>query len=264
MNILTVDDEPSALRLLTKNVRELLPEATVADFQNPEQALEWAKTHSCDIAFLDIELGSMNGIELGKRLKERNPKTNLIFVTGYLEYAVSAYALRASGYLAKPASREAIRIELENLRYPMPKPQTQNRINVHCFGNFEVFFDGKPLDFKRSKTKELFAFLIDRKGARVTSGEICARLWEDDSSDKQQKDYLRHLVMDLSRTLEEIGESDILIRSHNGYTINPNRVACDYYDYLNNVPYAVRAYQGEYMQQYSWAEERIASFQGRN
>lgn len=264
MNILTVDDEPSALRLLTKNVRELLPEATVADFQNPEQALEWAKTHSCDIAFLDIELGSMNGIELGKRLKERNPKTNLIFVTGYLEYAVSAYALRASGYLAKPASREAIRIELENLRYPMPKPQTQNRINVHCFGNFEVFFDGKPLDFKRSKTKELFAFLIDRKGARVTSGEICARLWEDDSSDKQQKDYLRHLVMDLSRTLEEIGESDILIRSHNGYTINPNRVACDYYDYLNNVPYAVRAYQGEYMQQYSWAEERIASFQGRD
>lgn len=263
MNILTVDDEPSALHLLTKNVRELLPEATVADFQNPEQALEWAKTHSCDIAFLDIELGSMNGIELGKRLKERNPKTNLIFVTGYLEYAVSAYALRASGYLAKPASREAIRIELENLRYPMPKPQTQNRINVHCFGNFEVFFDGKPLDFKRSKTKELFAFLIDRKGARVTSGEICARLWEDDSSDKQQKDYLRHLVMDLSRTLEEIGESDILIRSHNGYTINPNRVACDYYDYLNNVPYAVRAYQGEYMQQYSWAEERIASFQGR-
>lgn len=264
MNILTVDDEPSALRLLTKNVRELLPEATVADFQNPEQALEWAKTHSCDIAFLDIELGSMNGIELGKRLKERNPKTNLIFVTGYLEYAVSAYALRASGYLAKPASREAIRIELENLRYPMPKPQTQNRINVHCFGNFEVFFDGKPLDFKRSKTKELFAFLIDRKGARVTSGEICARLWEDDSSDKQQKDYLRHLVMDLSRTLEEIGESDILIRSHNGYTINPNRVACDYYDYLNNIPYAVRAYQGEYMQQYSWAEERIASFQGRD
>lgn len=264
MNILTVDDEPSALHLLTQNVRELLPEATVADFQNPEQALEWAKTHSCDIAFLDIELGSMNGIELGKRLKERNPKTNLIFVTGYLEYAVSAYALRASGYLAKPASREAIRIELENLRYPMPKPQTQNRINVHCFGNFEVFFDGKPLDFKRSKTKELFAFLIDRKGARVTSGEICARLWEDDSSDKQQKDYLRHLVMDLSRTLEEIGESDILIRSHNGYTINPNRVACDYYDYLNNVPYAVRAYQGEYMQQYSWAEERIASFQGRD
>lgn len=263
MNILTVDDEPSALHLLTENVRAVQVDANVVNFTDPLQALDWACENSCDIAFLDIELGSMNGIELGKRLKERNPKTNLIFVTGYLEYAVSAYALHASGYLTKPASQEAIRLELENLRYPMPRPQNRNKLSVHCFGNFEVFYQGHPLVFKRSKTKELFAFLVDRKGARVTSGEICARLWEDGSTDKQQKDYLRHLVMDLSHTLEEIGEEDVFSRSYSRYAINPDRVECDYYDYLNNIPYAVRAYQGEYMQQYSWAEERIASFHGK-
>lgn len=259
MNILTVDDEPNALHLLTQNVAEVVEGANVVSFPNPHDALRWAEQNSCDVAFLDIELGDMNGIELGKRLKELNPKTNLIFVTGYLEYAVSAYALHASGYLAKPASRDAIRIELENLRYPMPKPRTDKKISVHCFGNFEVFYCGKPLAFKRGKTRELFAFLVDRHGARVTSGEICARLWEDLGSDKQQKDYLRHLVMDLTRTLEEIGESEVFIRSHNSYTINPDRIECDYYDYLNNIPYAVRAFQGEYMQQYSWAEERIGT-----
>ena len=124
MNILAVDDEPNALHLLTKNIRAVVPQAQVADFTSPAAALEWAAANACDIAFLDIELGSMNGIELGKRLKERNPKTNLIFVTGYLNYAVSAYALHASGYLSKPASQDAIRVELENLRYPMPRPQT--------------------------------------------------------------------------------------------------------------------------------------------
>lgn len=259
MNILAVDDEPGALHLLTKNLRAVEPCAKVAEFTCADDAIAWAGENPCDVAFLDIELGGMNGIALGKYLKERNPKTNLIFVTGYLEYAVSAYALRASGYLEKPASQEAIRQELDNLRYPMPKPQGSNRISVHCFGNFEVFYNGQPLAFKRSKTKELFAYLVDRKGARVTAGEICARLWEDGSSDKQQKDYLRHLAMDLTRTLDAIDESDVFVRTFNGYTINPDRIDCDYYDYLKNVPYAVRAYQGEYMQQYSWAEERIGA-----
>ena len=151
-------------------------------------------------------------------------------------------------------------MELENLRYPMPKPQTGKKLVVHCFGNFEVFYDGKPLTFKRSKTKELFAFLVDRNGARVNSGEICARLWDEAGSDKHQKDYLRHLVMDLANTLEAVGESNVFVRTRSGYNINPALLECDYYDYLNNVPYAVRAYQGEYMQQYSWAEERIGSF----
>ena len=260
MKILAVDDEPNALHLLTRSIQALVPQAEMMAFSDPAAALKWATENTCDIAFLDIELGSMNGIELGKRLKERNPKTNLIFVTGYLNYAVSAYALHASGYLSKPASPEAIRVELENLRYPMPKPRTGKQLVVHCFGNFEVFYCGKPLTFKRSKTKELFAFLIDRNGARVTSGEICARLWEEETSDKRQKDYLRHLVMDLSNTLSGIGESDVFVRTRSGYNINPALLECDYYDYLNNIPYAVRAYQGEYMQQYSWAEERIASF----
>lgn len=260
MKILAVDDELSALHLLTRNIQAVAPQAEVVEFSDPIAALDWAMVNTCDIAFLDIELGCLNGIELGKRLKERNPKTNLIFVTGYLNYAVSAYALHASGYLSKPASQEAIRVELENLRYPMPKPQTGKKLVVHCFGNFEVFYDGKPLAFKRSKTKELFAFLIDRNGARVNSGEICARLWEDETDDKRQKDYLRHLVMDLSNTLEAVGESAAFVRTRSGYHVNPALLECDYYDYLNNIPYAVRAYQGEYMQQYSWAEERIGSF----
>ena len=260
MKILAVDDELSALHLLTRNIRAVAPQAGIVEFADPIAALNWAGENTCDIAFLDIELGCVNGIELGKRLKERNPKTNLIFVTGYLNYAVSAYALHASGYLSKPASQDAIRVELENLRYPMPKPQTGKKLVVHCFGNFEVFYDGKPLTFKRSKTKELFAFLVDRNGARVNSGEICARLWDEAGSDKHQKDYLRHLVMDLANTLEAVGESNVFVRTRSGYNINPALLECDYYDYLNNVPYAVRAYQGEYMQQYSWAEERIGSF----
>ncbi len=264
MNILAVDDEPRALRLLVSNILAAVPQAAVADFTSAEEALQWASGNTCDVAFLDVELGTMSGIELGKRLKEYHPKTNLIFVTAYLEYAVSAYAMHASGYLNKPASVESIRAEMENLRYPTPLPDTGDSLVARCFGNFEVFYDGKPLQFKRGKTKELFAFLVDRCGARVTPGEICARLWEDETGDRQQKDYLRHLTMDLAQTLERIGKSEVFVRTRSGYSVDTKLLKCDYYDYLNNVPSAVRAYQGEYMQQYSWAEERAGILSSQN
>ena len=116
MQVLAVDDEPNSLHLLTQGILAGAKDAQVADFTNPAAALRWAMKNPCDVAFLDIELGSMDGIELGKKLKERNPKINLIFVTGYLDYAVPAYALHASGYLTKPARQGAIRVELGNLR----------------------------------------------------------------------------------------------------------------------------------------------------
>lgn len=259
MNILIVDDEPGALHQIASKVEALLPDACICSDNSPERALEWAKTNPCEIAFLDIQMGAITGIELGKRLKELTPKINLIFVTAYLEYALPAHSLRASGYLLKPATSEAIRMELDNLRYPMPKPPTQKRLSVQCFGNFEVFCDGVPLRFSRSKTKELFAVLVDRNGASVNSGEICAKLWENAGSDKREKDYFRHLVSDLMQTLQAVGEEQVVVRAHNSYAVAPKLLTCDYYDYLNSVPYAVRAYQGEYMTQYSWAEGRISS-----
>lgn len=260
MNIIVVDDEPGDLLLLTRNIRAAAPQAAVYDFCSPSAALEWVQRNPCQVAFLTVELNGMNGIELGQRLKGYNLRLNLIFVARYEDYAASAYALHASGYLHKPVSQEAIRAELENLRYAVPPRDADDRLVVHCFGNFEVFYRGKPLAFKRGKTKELFAFLVDRNGAQVTPGEICARLWEDETRDRQQKDYLRHLVMDLSQTLRGIGQSEVFVRTRSGYRINPSLLECDYYDYLRNIPYAVRAFQGEYMQQYSWSEERIGSF----
>ena len=106
-----------------------------------------------------------------------------------LEYAPDAFELRASGYVSKPATEQKIRAEIDNLRYPMPKPQSGKRISARCFGSFDVMADGKPLTFKREKTKELFAYLIDRRGAACTPREICSALWEE-----EKPDYLRQLI----------------------------------------------------------------------
>ena len=80
-------------------------------------------------------------------------------------------------FLLKPANEADVRNVLENLRYP---PETAPvGIKIQCFGNFEIFVGGRPLSFKRSKSKELLAYLVDRNGATCTNGEMLAVLWED-------------------------------------------------------------------------------------
>lgn len=117
-----------------------------------------------------------------------------------------------------------------------------------------MFCNGKPFAFKRIKTRELFAYLVDRVGAGVTSGELISVLWEDGLNTQSRQSNLRNLISDMKRTLDEAGADNIIIK--NGRTI---AIDCDYYDFLRNVPYAVNSYHGEYMAQYSWAEITTAS-----
>ena len=253
MLFLAVDDENLQLNKLVDALKEADPKSEILSFNNPLTALEAVKNVKIDVAFLDIEMGGINGVELGKRLKSINPNINIIFVTGYDQYALDAYSMHASGYLTKPVSVEKLKMELSNLRYPMPSMDDSNKLKVQCFGHFEVFYNGNPVKFARSKTKEMLAFLIDRKGAMVSVKDLSLALFGEEKSS-----YIRNLVADLSKALKEINCEDVFIKHFNSYGIKISAISCDYYDYLNNIPYAVKAYNGVYMQQYSW--EKLATF----
>ena len=66
--------------------------------------------------------------------------------------------------------------------------------------------------------------------------------------------YIRNLVADIIKSLKECGAESIIIKHFNGLAIDTKKIECDYYDYLNNEPYAVKKYRGEYMNQYEWAK----------
>lgn len=253
MRILAADDELIPCKQLTDAIRLAAPNAELHAFERPKELLVYAETHPADVAFLDIEMGSMTGIEVAKQLKLWYPKINLIFVTAYQQYMSDAFRLHASGYVEKPVSADAISVELENLRVPVLSTR-ENMLTAKCFGTFDVFVNGKSLDFERKKSKELLAYLIDRRGCSVTSGELRTILWEDSGNEKAKGTYLQVLKKDLLQTLKKAGVSDVLNFSWNKYAIDKTKICCDYYDYLDDKPEGVRAYNGEYMSQYSWAE----------
>lgn len=248
MKVLLVDDEELQLIRLEKSVREVLPEAEVFSFTNPIKSYEQIQDKSIDIAFLDIEMPGLSGIQLAKKLKVTNPLINIIFVTAYDNYGLEAMRLHASGYVSKPVNDEKIKKEIDNLRYPI-ELKNEKKIQVKCFGNFEVLHNGQPLKFAYSKSKEVFAYLIDREGAAININELNAVLWEED-----HKSYLRNLISDIQKTLKELDASDVFIKRHNECYIDVSKVDCDAYEYKKDNPAAINLYRGEYMIQYSWAE----------
>ena len=121
MKIIALDDEELALEGLMDAIRVCAPEAELHGFSYAEDVLAFIEDHACDVAFLDIEMAGLNGVELAEQLKLRNPDVNLVFATGFSCYQGSAFDLHASGYLMKPITAEKVKRELDNLRRPVPE-----------------------------------------------------------------------------------------------------------------------------------------------
>ena len=257
MRIVAVDDEKISLDSLTSAIKAIVTEDEVVSFRYPEDALEYAKENTCDIAFLDIEMAGMSGVELAVELKKYNSEINIVFCTGYGNYRDAAFDLHASGYLMKPITPEKVKRELENLRRPIFE---KRRLKVQTFGNFEIYIDGKPLTFKYRRTKELFAYLIDRVGAMCTVGEIIGILFENDGG---REDYFQKLRRDLLTTLEEVGCENAVVHKRGMLGVVVNEIHCDYYDYLSGKKDLTTSYFGEYMSQYSFAEYTNAQLYAR-
>ncbi len=258
MRIIAVDDERLALEALVSSIVKAVPDAAVHGFRDPAEAMDFLRSHICDVAFLDIRMRGISGLELARRIKELHGSTNIVFVTGYSEYALDAFRVYASDYLLKPPTPGTVAQALQQLRTPIV-PEPKHRIRFQCFGDFDVFADGKALTFHRGKAKELLAYLVDRKGAGVTMGELSAVLWEEGPDTLSRQSNLRNLISDLRKTLCDVGAEGILLKTRNAIAIDADAVDCDYYDFLRHIPYAVNRYQGEYMSQYSWAELTAAS-----
>ena len=247
MIAIAVDDEPLMLGALVKAISASPDITDVVKFSVCNDVLEFIKDNPVDVAFLDINMRGMGGLALAEKIIELCPNCKIVFCTGYEEYAIPAFRLHASGYLLKPIAAEDVQVEIDNIKGMRHR---EKLLTVQCFGNFEVYANGEKFTFKRSKPKELFAFLIDRNGASVTAAEICATLWENDNEQKNQN-YIHQLFRDLRQALEGVGADGVFLRNNYTYSIVPEKIDCDYFLYQKT---GNPKFRGEYMSQYSWAE----------
>ena len=219
MITLSVDDQKSVNDLMLHMLDKIDPNGTHMSASNMKQAFSLLND-DVQILFLDIEMPGMNGINAVPILKEKYKKLNIIFVTGHPEYVFDAVDMHPSGFLRKPVCEEDIIHELQELRFPIE--QMKSPLKVQC-SPFALFTNGKPFDFGRGLTIELFAYLVYKEGAFCTNGELLGILWDGDP-DKQGN--LRQLVLNMRNCLKEIGAENIIMKKYGKIGVDMNAIEC--------------------------------------
>ena len=258
MHVICVDDEELILSLTVSMCNELSGVDEAKGFTSAKETLEYMGENDADLAILDINMPDMNGLVLAAKLKELHPDLAIVFLTGYSEYAVDAFAMHADGYLMKPVSKERLEAEIGYVLSLQPD-RGESHIKVRTFGNFDVFVDGEPVYFARAKAKEMLAYLVDRQGGQVSRADIFSALWEGGMYDRPRQKQLDVVVRSLRDTLDKYGVSEILEMKHGVLRVVPEKMNCDFYRFLEGDINAVQEYRGEYMSEYPWASQMEAN-----
>lgn len=254
MKIMIVDDE----RIASEELYDIcishprIKEANV--FNNPAEALFYiSENQDIDIAFLDIEMPVMTGLELAKKINGINNSTKIVFVTGFKEYAYDAFKVNAIGYILKPYDDDTVFREIEKadaFRSATPS----NEVLIKTFGYFDIFVNKKPVYFSSAKAKEFMALLVDRQGSSVSTEQAVSILWPDRNYDESVQSLFRKVLRSLRNSLSDAGILDILIDERNQRSIDTTKFKCDYYTFIQNPQENLESFRGEYMIGYAFAK----------
>ena len=120
-NVIMVDDSKVILSDGLAVLEEVIPNATIAGFIWPQEAIDYAKKNHIALAILDIELGTASGLDLCRTLLDIDPRTNVVYLTAYPDYSLDAWDTDACGFMVKPLTPESVRRQLDKLRYPFQR-----------------------------------------------------------------------------------------------------------------------------------------------
>ena len=223
MVAICLDDERILVNFLHKIVSASPDIKTAVSFTSELDALDWAEKNPFDVAFLDIELRTMDGLEVAERLRAINPDCGIVFCTGHASYAVDAIRrLRVDGYVLKPIEAAAVQREIDRIKARYQKSRIL--LTIDLSGGVNVLDSlGRPVHFRRKKTEQLLAVLVEQNGLSLTTRELCELLWEDSAQNRylyeKNENYLTQLFTDLRRTLEGCGAQEVLKKTTDGYAI---------------------------------------------
>lgn len=228
MKAILIDDEPMALEVLANMLSPYKDIDIIGRYTNPFDALEKIEISEPDIVFLDIEMGVMNGLELADVFMAELSKVEIVFVTAYSQYAVDAFELNAIDYLLKPIQEKRLLKAIERLREKtkannVEKKDTNiidNKLKVHSFGGFQVIDSmGNPLKWRTQKSKELFAYLWEKKDGAVSKDLIIEELFPDRDLEKAST-LLHTTIYQLRKNLRDLGYANGIIYFDDSYQLN--------------------------------------------
>lgn len=259
MRAIIVDDEPLMLKRFVR-LSEGIPDLNiVGEFESAQDALEYAGNNQVELAFLDVAMPVINGIELAKKLREIRRDILIVFVSAYEEYIWDSNQIGGDYYVIKPYNRETLEMVMERIR--LMSHRQRKELYIQTFGRFVVLRDGKPLPFT-GKAKEILALVVTRRGREISNEELYSTIWENRVYSNENMNVFYNALCRLRRALKKMGLEKLLISSAHGQMINTELFDCDYYSWLDKNIENRDKFAGEFMSEYSWGEYILANMVG--
>ncbi len=240
MRAILIDDEALALDYLEKKIKDVSDIYIIGKYTNTKQAYQTVINEQPDIVFLDIEMPEVNGLNLADKILSLYPKTKIVFVTAYNEYAVKAFELNAVDYLLKPINEDRLSKTIGRLMQEQTNEnQMLEAINedddqpiVCCFKSlhFKRGVHSKEaidVQWRTSKARELFAYLIHEREQFVRKDVILDLFWPD-ADIKSGSAQLYTTIYQIRKTLEKIDFPINITSSVNSYKLELNEVGLDF------------------------------------
>lgn len=247
--VILIDDERLALRNMEKLLEKFSDISIIGQFKNPFEALEAMSHLTADVAFLDMEMPGMMGVELAERLQQLQPGLQIVFVTAYNEYAVDAFELHALDYLLKPVRKERLEKTIERIKAQvvgqlMDKIEREpEQAMIRMFGSlrFETVGNGQqviPFQWRTQKSQELFAYLVHQDGRSVRKDALIEILWPDYTEDRAFTN-LYTTIYQLRKSLKQCEMNIHIINEADGYRLERHGVQVDveeWVTFMTDVP----------------------------
>jgi two-component system LytT family response regulator len=216
IRIAIADDEPLARRALRLVLNELQETEVVGEYSNGEETIEMIPASHPDVLFLDVEMPGINGLELARRLDNRD-RPLIVFVTAYDQYALEAFQVQAIDYLLKPISEEKVREVMNRVRV---------RIGDRYWQNVDARLDAVVQMIARQKNDWEAAASIERltikNQGRIYFVEISSIDWI-----QAEGNYVtlhtgskKHLLRIKMNQIEERLNPKLFIRIHRSFIVN--------------------------------------------
>lgn len=230
LRCIIADDEPLALGLLESYVRKTPSLRLEGTFPDGVSALERLKQGDIDLAFLDIQMHDLNGLELARLMPER---TTVVFVTAYEQYAVEGFKVEAADYLLKPASyadfltaceRAAKRLEREAMAADVETAGTEESAGGRS----------KPMTANMDETlfikadyKTIPVKLRDIRYIESVKDYVLIHL-DPNGESRHPGSRTPHDIMSLQnmKSLAEFLPAPPFLRIHRSYIVNLNKIDC--------------------------------------
>ena len=250
MRAIVVDDEPLMLKSFLRLSSGIEDLQVLGTFESPEDAIEFVRSNSVEIAFLDIEMPTMSGIQLAKELRALRPDILVVIISAYSDYIKDSNAIGADYYILKPYKHETLEMMMDRMRL-LAKRQ-QKELFIKTFGEFEVLKNGKPTSVT-GKAKEILAYCVIMQGKEVSNEEIYSVLWEGREYNNVNMKVYYNAIKRLKDALANDVISDLLISTKRGHLTNTDVYDCDLYEWLKKGNRDISKIPGGFMTKYEWA-----------